>query len=99
LQFQVQFIKKDYVQQHESQHELQHELPQELQQELQQETLYSKILKILKQDALSRKDISEKLGQKTISGQLNEIIKKLQDSDLIEWTIKENQRVQNKNSK
>ena len=81
------------------QHELQHELPQELQQELQQETLYSKILKILKQDALSRKDISEKLGQKTISGQLNEIIKKLQDSDLIEWTIKENQRVQNKNSK
>jgi ATP-dependent DNA helicase RecG len=37
----------------------------------------------------SRKEISLELGQKAISGQLNEILSKLQEDSLIEWTIPE----------
>jgi ATP-dependent DNA helicase RecG len=65
------------------------ELQNELQHELQQETLYSKVLKIIVVIPQSRKEISIELGQKSISGQLNEILKKLQEKKLIEWTIKE----------
>lgn len=59
------------------------------QQELQQESLFSKVLKILLGEPKSRKEISLELGQKSISGQLNEIIKKLNKNDLTNWTIKE----------
>jgi len=81
LQFQVQFINKEYV------------APQELQQELQQEqtepTLYSKVLNIIAEKSLSRKGISMTLKQRSISGQLNAIINALQRDGLIEWTIPE----------
>ena len=101
MTFRVAFTNKNYRQQHESQHELQqesqqelqhesqHESQQELQQELQQESLYSKVLRIIAVRPQSRKEISIELGQKSISGQLNEILKKLQAKKLIEWTIKE----------
>lgn len=60
---------------------------QELQQESQQESLFTIILSKMLDDAKSRKEISVALGQKTISGQLNEILSKLQENRLIEWTI------------
>jgi len=83
----------------ETQQELQQELDkkqqesqQELlitQQELQQESLYSKVIKLINDNSLSRKELSVLLGQKSISGQLNETISKLLKNNLIEWTIKE----------
>ncbi len=76
LQFQVQFINKEYM------------VQQELQQELQQESLYIKILRMmLGGKALSIKEISEKLGQKAISGQLNRVVRKLVDDNLLARTI------------
>nr|MBD3623612.1 hypothetical protein [Sunxiuqinia sp.] len=66
-----------------------HQRQQELQQEMQQESLFSKVLKILLGEPKSRREISLELGQKSISGQLNEIIKKLKKNDLINWTFKE----------
>ena len=97
LQFQVQFIKKDYLQPElqESQPQLQPQLqpqsqPQlqpQLQQELQQESLYSLILKALEERTLTTKEISEKLGQKGKSGQLKKVIRKLHKDGLIERTI------------
>ena len=77
MTFRVTFTNKNYRQQQESQ------------QELQQESLYSKVLIIIAVRPQSRKEISIELGQKSISGQLNEILKKLQAKKLIEWTIKE----------
>jgi hypothetical protein len=38
---------------------------------------------------LSKKEISTLLGQKAISGQLNEVIGKLLNDKLIEWAIKD----------
>ena len=73
IAFRVTFTNRDYLQQ----------------QELQQESLFSKVLKILKDGSKSRKDISLELGQKSISGQLNEILKRLQEGGLIDWTIKD----------
>lgn len=89
--FRVSFVKKTYnpqqESQQESQQEMQQEIQQELQQELQQESLFSKILFIVEVGPQSRKSISLSLGQKVISGQLNEIINKLKSFNLIEWTI------------
>jgi hypothetical protein len=68
---------------------LQQELQPKLQQELQQESLYSIVLYKLLTSAKSRKEISVELGQKSISGQLNEIIAKLYENNLIARTIPE----------
>ncbi|SFT15719.1 hypothetical protein SAMN05660206_11616 [Sphingobacterium wenxiniae] len=59
LQFQVQFISKEYIAQ------------QELQQESTGPTLYSKVLNIIADTSLSRKELSIALKQRSISGQLN----------------------------
>lgn len=72
IAFRVIFIKKNFRQQ----------------QELQQETLYTKILRIIIDKQLSKKEISIQLSQKAISGHLNEVISKLLAYRLIEWTIK-----------
>jgi len=54
----------------------------------QQESLYSKILRMmLVGKALSIKEISEKLGQKGISGQLNRVVRKLVNDNLLARTI------------
>ena len=50
-------------------------------------TLYSKILITLKYDILSKNELSKKLGQKSISGQLNKTIVNLLNSQLILRTI------------
>jgi ATP-dependent DNA helicase RecG len=93
LAFRVAFIKKNYKPrieiQQELQQESQQELQQELQHELQYESLFSKILNIIKFEPKSRKTISESLGQKAISGQLNEVLTRLQSAKLIEWTIQD----------
>ncbi|MBU0489994.1 MAG: helix-turn-helix transcriptional regulator [Bacteroidetes bacterium] len=75
LFFRLTFRKKDFKKQ------------QELQQELQQESLYGKVLRIVYSSTSSTNEISFSLGQKSISGQLYEVIKKLREDGLIEWTI------------
>jgi len=70
--------------------EIKQELRQELRQETEQETLFLRILSILLTSPKSRKDISLKLGQKSISGGLNKILTKLRNLNLIERTIKDN---------
>jgi len=77
LQFQLQFIKKM---------SRQSEQP-EFQPELQPESLFNLVLKALNENSLTSKEISEKLGQKEISGQLRKVIKKLHEDGLIEKTI------------
>jgi ATP-dependent DNA helicase RecG len=62
---------------------------QELEQELEQESLFSKILSKMLDKPKSRKEISRQLNQKSISGQLNEVLGKLYDRNLLEWTIPE----------
>lgn len=57
------------------------------QQELQQESLFTIALSKMLHAHKSRKEISVELGQKAISGQLNEILGKLQKKNLVEWTI------------
>ena len=77
IAFRVVFIKTDYG------------VKQELQQELQQESLLSRVLNLVLKEDLSRRSISIELGQKRISGQLNQTIKKLFVLGLVELTIKE----------
>lgn len=67
--------------------ELRQELGRELRQELKKQTRYSEVLEKLSVVALSRKKISELLGEKQISGSLNKALKKLIEDDLIEHTI------------
>lgn len=67
--------------------QLRQELGRELRQELKKQTRYSEVLEKLSVVALSRKKISELLGEKRISGSLNKILKKLIENDLIEHTI------------
>jgi len=62
---------------------------QELQQELKQESLFTLIISKLLDAPKSRKEISIELGQKAISGRLNEVLTKLLQCRLIEWTIKD----------
>lgn len=83
LQFQVQFVNKNYKQQIESQPELQ----PELQLELKEQTLYSKVLEVLASKISSKKEVSEKLGQKEITGRLNVVMNKLVNDGMILRTI------------
>ena len=86
LSFQVQFVKLDYLKKQERVEQIK----QELQQELQKTTLYSEVLRCLMNNILSRQGISNALGQKKVSGQLNKVIQKLIASHLIERTIPDN---------
>jgi len=58
-------------------------------QELQQESLFTIVISKLLDSPKSRKEISIELGQKAISGRLNEVLSKLHEYRLIEWTIKD----------
>lgn len=86
LSFQVQFVKLDYFKKQERVEQIK----QELQQELQKTTLYSEVLRCLMNNILSRQGISNALGQKKVSGQLNKVIQKLIAGHLIERTIPDN---------
>jgi len=99
LQFQVQFIKRDYKIQLELQQEIQPESQLELEIELQLESqpelllelqkpsMYSKVLSIIENGKKGKKQISVELGQKSISGQLNKTINKLLKDLFITKTI------------
>jgi hypothetical protein len=69
--------------------EMDFKLEQELQQELQQESLLTRVLNLVQMEDLSRKGISVNLGQKSISGQLNQKIRQLFELGLVERTIEE----------
>jgi len=69
--------------------EIRQELEQELQQELEQVSLFTFVISKLLNAPKSRKEISNELGQKAISGRLNEVLTKLHKHRLIEWTVKD----------
>jgi len=52
-----------------------------------QESLEIRVLDLLKKGPLSKKEISKELGQKSVSGQLNKVIRQLIDDKKIEYTI------------
>ena len=81
IAFRITFTNKNYKQQPE--------LQPELQQELQQETLYSITLMQITEKPLNTKEISQKMGQKEISGQLRKILRRLHKDQLIENSIPE----------
>jgi ATP-dependent DNA helicase RecG len=91
LSFQVQFVKRNFKAEIESRQEFGQELGQELRQELRQErkekTMFTFILIHLQQESLSRSELANALGLKTISGHLNRTIAKLKEHGLIEFTI------------
>lgn len=91
LSFQVQFVKRNFKAEIESRQEFGQEFGQELGQELGQErkekTMFTFILIHLQQESLSRSELANALGLKTISGHLNRTIAKLKEHGLIEFTI------------
>lgn len=87
LSFQVQFVKRNFKAEIESRQELGQELGQELRQERKEKTMFTFILIHLQQESLSRSELANALGLKTISGHLNRTIAKLKEHGLIEFTI------------
>lgn len=57
--------------------------------ESQPESLTNRILGLLEDEPLSKSDISARLGQKKVSGQLNKVIRTLLSDELIAFTIPE----------
>jgi ATP-dependent DNA helicase RecG len=55
--------------------------------ELQPESLAIRILILLKDNPLSKSDLSARLGQKSVSGQLNKVIRQLLTEEYVELTI------------
>ncbi len=87
LSFQVQFVKRNFKAEIESRQELGQEFGQELGQERKEKTMFTFILIHLQQESLSRSELANALGLKTISGHLNRTIAKLKEHGLIEFTI------------
>jgi predicted HTH transcriptional regulator len=87
LSFQVQFVKRNFKAEIESRQELGQELGQEFGQERKEKTMFTFILIHLQQESLSRSELANALGLKTISGHLNRTIAKLKEHGLIEFTI------------
>ena len=73
----------------ESQPEFKQESKLESQQESKSESLFIRVLRHLNEKPLSKKEMSELLGQKSISGQLNGTFSKLLVENLVKWTIPE----------
>ena len=53
----------------------------------QPESLDARVLGMLKRQSLSKIEISQRLGQKEISGRLNQVIRQLLAEHLVEYTI------------
>lgn len=64
--------------------------------ESQPESLEQRVLTLLRRAPMAKSAISTSLGQNTVSGQLNKMIRSLVDGELIEYTIPEkpNSRLQ-----
>ena len=92
--FQVQFVKKERDGAESGQSE--GRVRAESQPESQRTILGDKVLRILNAGSLSKAEISQELGQKEVSGQLNTVIRNLRKAGLIEYTIPEkpNSRLQ-----
>lgn len=69
--------------------ESQRESQRESQLESQLESLSQRVLNLLKDGAQSKSELSVRLGQKAVSGQLHAVVKDLLESRLIEYTIPE----------
>ena len=52
----------------------------------------AKVLELLKSVPMSKTELSKNLGQKTVSGQLNEVVRQLVKEQLIEYTLPEKPR-------
>lgn len=65
------------------------DLTPESQPESRQASLEQRVLSLLIQAPLSKSSISTGLGQKTVSGQLNKVIRALRKDGLIKYTIPE----------
>ena len=67
-----------------------------LQPELQPRDLRSKILHLLASGPMQKSELSKKLGQKSISGQLNKVVQSLLADQMVEYTLpdKPNSRLQ-----
>ncbi|MHB8811064.1 MAG: ATP-binding protein [Desulfobulbaceae bacterium] len=63
------------------------ELQPESRPELQPESLATRILILLKDNPLSKSDLAARLGQKSVSGQLNKVIRQLLADEHVELTI------------
>ena len=87
LSFQVQFVKRNFKAEIESRQEFGQEFGQELGQERKEKTMFTFILIHLQQESLSRSELANALGLKTISGHLNRTIAKLKEHGLIKFTI------------
>ena len=61
----------------------------ELQPESRPDYLELRVLNLLDKSILSKSDLSKRLGQKSVSGQLNKVIRKLLADESIEYTIPE----------
>jgi ATP-dependent DNA helicase RecG len=92
--FQVQFVKKERNGAESGQSG--GRVGAESQPESQRTILGDRVLRILNAGSLSKAEISQKLHQKEVSGQLNTVIRKLREDGLIEYTIPEkpNSRLQ-----
>ena len=68
----------------------------ESQPESRPESLRVRVIRLIKDGALSKSEISNRLGQKVISGQLNKVLKFLIEEGIVEYTIpdKPNSRLQ-----
>lgn len=60
--------------------------------ESQPESLRGKVLAILEKAPLGKAEISDVLGQKSVSGQLNKVMRELIEEGVIEYTIPEKPR-------
>jgi len=72
------------------QYKLQYDLQYELQYELKQLSIYGLSLSFLKEKPMTTNEISERLGQKRVSGQLKNVMIKLKKDGLIDHTIPDN---------
>ncbi len=52
----------------------------------------ARVLELLKSVPMSKTELSKNLGQKTVSGQLNEVVRQLVKEQLIEYTLPEKPR-------
>ena len=52
----------------------------------------ARVLELFKSVPMSKTELSKNLGQKTVSGQLNEVVRQLVNEQLIEYTLSEKLR-------
>jgi len=87
LSFQVQFIKLNFVTEQEKKAESRVEFEVELRAEFEKPSIFSNILTQLKEEEMSKKDVTHAVGFEKINGSINKTITRLLLKNLIERTI------------